>query len=117
MAVAASAVTNVTAASTTALAASTRPRRGLAASVVRISPRRYSAVMNMTPITTIAISPANVPARVCSDAAGAAAGGRGDVTRPGHGELAAGLREPLRRRRTAPYPAGPLDIRVRSTAP
>lgn len=57
---------NVTAASTTALAASTRPRRGLAANVVRISPRRYSAVMNITPITTTAISPANVPTRVCA---------------------------------------------------
>jgi hypothetical protein len=45
------------------LAASTRPRRGLAVSVVRIRPRRYSAVMNMTPITTSAIRPANVPTR------------------------------------------------------
>src|SRR5215469_9329961 len=64
MGAATSPVTNVTAASTTALAASTRPRRGVAANVVRISPRRYSAVMNMTPITTTAISAANAPARV-----------------------------------------------------
>ena len=56
---------NVTAASTIALAARTRPRRGLAVNVVLIIPRRYSAVTNMTPIATTAISPANVPARVC----------------------------------------------------
>ena len=55
----------MTAASTIALAASTRPRRGLAVKVVRISPRRYSAVINMTPITTTAISAAKVPPRVC----------------------------------------------------
>src|SRR5579875_594501 len=66
MTAATSPATNVTAAITTALAASTRPRRGLAANVVRMSPRRYSAVMNMTPITTAAISPANAPASVCS---------------------------------------------------
>ena len=48
---------------TTALAASTRPRRGLAASVVRIRPRRYSAVMNMVATTIIVISPANAPNR------------------------------------------------------
>src|SRR5580704_4976494 len=58
--------TNVTAPSTTALAASTRPRRGVAARVTRIRPRRYSAVMNMTPTTTITISPANTPIRVCA---------------------------------------------------
>ena len=46
-----------------ALAASTRPRRGLAARVVRIRPRRYSAVMNMAAITSTPISPANVPTR------------------------------------------------------
>ena len=55
----------MTAPSTIALAARTRPRRGLAVNVVLIIPRRYSAVTNMTPITTMAISPANVPARVC----------------------------------------------------
>ena len=48
---------------TMAFAARTRPRRGLAASVVRISPRRYSAVMNIAPTTTTAISPKNVPTR------------------------------------------------------
>ena len=49
---------------TMAFAASTRPRRGLAAKVVRIRPRRYSAVMNIVPTTTTAISPANAPTRV-----------------------------------------------------
>ena len=48
---------------TIALAASTRPRCGLAASVVRIRPRRYSAVMNIVATTATAISPANVPSR------------------------------------------------------
>jgi len=37
--------------------------RGVAASVVRIRPRRYSAVMNMAPMTTITISAANAPMR------------------------------------------------------
>ena len=45
-AAATSPATNATAPITTALAASTRPRRGLGANVVRIRPRRYSAVMN-----------------------------------------------------------------------
>ena len=49
-----------------AFAASTRPRRGLAANVVRIRPRRYSAVMNIAATTTTAISPANAPTRVWS---------------------------------------------------
>ena len=66
MAAPASPAAKVTAPSTTALAASTRPRRGLAASVTRIRPRRYSAVMNIAPTTTTAISPANVPIRVCA---------------------------------------------------
>ena len=48
---------------TMAFAASTRPRRGLAARVVRIRPRRYSAVMNIVAITITAIRPANVPTR------------------------------------------------------
>ena len=48
---------------TIAFAASTRPRSGLAASVVRIRPRRYSAVMNIVATTATAISPANVPSR------------------------------------------------------
>ncbi len=64
IATAISPVTNVTAPSTMAFAASTRRRRGVAVNVVRISPRRYSAVTNMTPITTMAISPANTPPRV-----------------------------------------------------
>ena len=55
--------TKVTAPITRAFAASTRPRRGLAASVVRIRPRRYSAVMNMAAITSTPISPAKVPTR------------------------------------------------------
>ena len=49
-----------------ALAARTRPRRGLAASVTRIIPRRYSAVMNSAPTTITAISPMNKPASVWS---------------------------------------------------
>ncbi len=48
---------------TIAFAASIRPRFGLAASVVRIRPRRYSAVMKIVATTTTATSPANVPMR------------------------------------------------------
>ncbi len=62
-AAAASPATKVTAPITMALAASTRPRRGLAVSVTRISRRRYSAVMNIVAITITTISPANVPMR------------------------------------------------------
>ncbi len=62
-AAATSPVTKATEPSTMALAASTRPRRGLAVSVVRIRPRRYSAVMNIVATTITAISPANVPTR------------------------------------------------------
>ena len=51
----------VTAPITAALAASTRPRAGLAVSVTRIRPRRYSAVMNIVATTITAISPANAP--------------------------------------------------------
>ena len=47
---------------TTALAASSRPRRGAAVSETRISPRRYSAVMNIAATTISGISPKNVPA-------------------------------------------------------
>ena len=63
MAAAARPATKATAPITIALAASTRPRRGLAASVMRIRPRRYSAVMNIAATTAIAISPANMPSR------------------------------------------------------
>ena len=63
MAAAASPVAKAAAPITIAFAASTRPRPGLAASVVRIRPRRYSAVMNIVPTTTTTISPANVPTR------------------------------------------------------
>ena len=62
MAAAASPPANVTAPMTAALAARTRPRRGLAASVTRTSPLRYSVVMNTAPTTVTAISAANVPA-------------------------------------------------------
>ena len=55
--------TNETAPITIAFAASTRPRRGLAASVTLIRFRRYSAVMNIAATTTSAISAANVPSR------------------------------------------------------
>src|ERR1700729_500213 len=65
MAELASPTAKVTAAITTALAASTRPRPGVAASVTRIRPRRYSAVMNIAPTTATAISPANTPMSVC----------------------------------------------------
>ena len=51
---------------TTALAASTRPRAGLAVKVTRIRPRRYSAVMNIVATTITAISPPNAPSSVCS---------------------------------------------------
>src|SRR5580693_9092097 len=66
MAELASPTAKVTAAITTALAASTRLRLGVAASVTRIRPRRYSAVMNIAPTTATAISPANTPIRVCA---------------------------------------------------
>ena len=52
-----------TAATTTDLAASTRPLDGVAAKVSRISPRRYSAVTNRAATTTSASRPANVPMR------------------------------------------------------
>ncbi len=58
-------VRKATAPTTTAFAARIRPRAGLADSVVRIRPRRYSAVTNRAPTTTTAISPTKVPARVC----------------------------------------------------
>ena len=58
--------TNVTEPTTAALAARTRPRAGAAARVVRIRPRRYSAVMNMAPTTITTISPANAPTKPSS---------------------------------------------------
>ncbi len=58
-------MTNATAPITTALAASTAPRLGVAASVVRIRPRRYSVLKNIAATITIAISPRNAPARLC----------------------------------------------------
>ena len=58
--------TKVTEPMTTALAARTRPRRGLAVSVTRIRPRRYSEVMKSVARTITAISPANAPLRVLS---------------------------------------------------
>ena len=61
----ASPATKVTEPTTIAFAARTRPRSGLAASVTRIRPRRYSAVTNMEPTTAITISAANTPARLC----------------------------------------------------
>ena len=57
----ASPAANVTSPITMALAASTRPRRGLAANVVRITPRRYSAVMNSAPRAITASRPASEP--------------------------------------------------------
>ena len=61
MAAPTSPATNVADPITMAFAASTRPRRGLAANVVRIRPRRYSAVMNRAPRAMTAISPMAVP--------------------------------------------------------
>jgi hypothetical protein len=58
--------TKVTKPITTAFAARTRPRAGPAVRVVRIRPRRYSAVMNSVAKTIITISPANAPPRSCS---------------------------------------------------
>ncbi len=55
--------TNVTRPITTALAASSRPRRGLAASVVRMRPRRYSTVMNIVAMTTMMSSAMKTPSR------------------------------------------------------
>src|SRR5258706_112043 len=46
---------------TSAFAARTRPRRGVAAKVVRIKPRRYSEVANRTPTQISAMSPAMTP--------------------------------------------------------
>ena len=65
-AVPASATANATSPVTRALAASTRPRRGHAASVTLISPLRYSAVMTMAPTTARMIRAMNAPARVCA---------------------------------------------------
>jgi hypothetical protein len=53
MATAADPSTNVTAPITAALAASSLPRRGDAASVARMRPRRYSTVMNIAAMTTM----------------------------------------------------------------
>ena len=108
----------VTAAITTALAASTRPRRGVAASVTRIRPRRYSAVMNIAPTTATAISPANTPIEGLRD--GEAEPGRPghrrrDVAGPGHGNRPPGRRN-LRASRPRAARRGP-DRRCRSTRP
>src|SRR5215469_8127715 len=59
-------ITKATAPATRAFAASTAPRRGVAASVVRIRPRRYSVVKNIAATTTITISPTKTPTRLCS---------------------------------------------------
>ena len=49
------------------LATRIRPRRGLAATVVRIMPRRYSAVTNKAPSAMRAMRPKRVPKNVtCS---------------------------------------------------
>ena len=62
----ASPAAKVTEPMTMALAARTWPRRGLAAKVTRIRPRRYSAVMNIAATMMTAISPAAAPSNVCS---------------------------------------------------
>ena len=49
---------------TTAFAARIRLRRGLAATVVRIMPRRYSAVTDIVATTSTKTSPRNVPTSV-----------------------------------------------------
>ena len=107
----ASPAANVTAPTTTALAASTWARAGLAANVTRISPRRYSAEMNIAATTITAISAANTPVRVFSMGVPAAPSDRGhigrDVPGPGHGDRAAGLMEPGARCAAADGGAGP----------
>ena len=98
---------------TITLAARTWPRAGLAASVVRSRPRRYSAALNMAAITVIAISPANAPVRVrAGSAAVLPAHGRGDVTGPADREHAAGLMEAARAAR-APLPR-PTSVPVQA---
>ena len=87
MAVAASPATNATAPTTTALAASTRPRRGLADRVARIRPRRYSAVMN-TRQHDQHDQPGERPTRGCRNRA-LRRRHRRDVAGAGHGERAA----------------------------
>jgi hypothetical protein len=59
---AASPITNVTTPSTMAFASKNRLRRGLATKVMRIMPRRYSAVMNIVP-TTMTSTPADAELR------------------------------------------------------
>ena len=61
---AATPVTKASAPSTTAFAASTRPRRGVAVNVVRMMPRRNSVVMNKAAMTAIAMNPMRMPPRV-----------------------------------------------------
>ena len=56
-----SAATSVSPAMTSAFAASTRPRRGVAVSVRRIMPAPYSAVAALTPITRKKIALATPP--------------------------------------------------------
>ncbi len=63
---AASPAMKVTVPITTAFAINTRPRRGLASRVVRIRPRRYSAVMNITARTITRVSAMITPVRVNS---------------------------------------------------
>src|SRR6202050_1530682 len=102
--------TKPTAAITTALAASSRPRRGAAVSETRISPRRYSPVMNIAATTTSGISPKNVPssARWMEMTPGAPGRAGGGVI-PGDRVAAAAQPQPARRGRGhAARQAGPV---------
>ena len=58
----------VTTAMTTALAASTDPRWGMAVKVVRIRPRRYSTVMNSVATTISTIRATMIPNSIECDA-------------------------------------------------
>lgn len=92
-------VTNANAPIATALAVSTGLRRGIAASVTRISPRRYSEVRNIALTTATAISPMNTPARLCSTVTvghglpGDPGDHRRDIAGSGHGGHATGVLE------------------------
>ena len=126
--------TKTTPPSTTAFAASTRPRCGLAANVVRIRPRRYSEVMKSDAERDDGDQPDQRRRPGCSDQVVVAADGRADPPRspapvtvndpPASVELPGRRRVPStllfrpRRRRLAaprrrcarPRPAGPVTL-------
>ena len=95
--------TNVTTPITTAFAASTRPRRGLAAKVVRIRPRRYSPVMNRVARTISTSIPTNAPTSECPTPWSASPFGR-DVAGARNREGAADLVRTRRGSSSGPRP-------------